>query len=1390
MVDAVRLQKFRQSLGFDAPDGMPAPSHTGVDPDRLKKFRQDLGFDNPDPEPSPEPEEVKEPGIIDKAGNYLKSLGDQALEVGDQVNETGNKYRNLLKTKIVEAPDAINESLGLNKPSTNKAMQFGKNLNKGIVDNTVGFGSQVASGVLGLPEEVAGYVKEPKSLLKPLKEAGEMLVKPYDPREYTAEKLYQDPVGRAMLAAQGLGLAGGFKSLKKPSAVPEAVMSETKAAPKSEPTIGEITTLNKDVDLPQAKESSIKDNPLPESPETLAAQMEALQQGRTKAVLVTPGAEIPKTSRKLSTVDTEAGTFIFDPLKISKSKIKRQVANGTHGEILGYLEPKSDTTTQTVVAATPEGIELKTAVASPENVPAQAAEFQKQFPNAKIQTGGEELTQKVLTDRINSNPDLSNVDFGELLKGGFGDETGSLGKISDATKKASEYRKEIYRRVKEEALKMGVDVSAIAQKMGLSQSMFSKLVSEHETKQQEGTLPTGEIKERGFITSVKEGQNTPKELAQGVEGNYGVKTNASTLDFAKQAVAADPDKAAGMVFSTKENTPESNVIAMELIAKNNREGNFNESIRIANHVAKTTTNQAQALQSLSMYAKLGPEGIVKMAAKEIQDQRAKLPEKKAKVLEETTQKVITELKKVNEEVPKKDLPKNFDQQVKIARKAMKTKTFSALLSDALGDETGSVGNLGDLEAGLAKRANARAARQEIIERLDHFIKEKGMQLDEAIKATGIDKETLIKIQQKYNQDLQEKTAEAGAAKKQKIIDSLLKKKISKDSKKIDQKIIELSNAGIFDKEQYRELIAAKMGLPHLTESVAKELVQRATDLQKMPEGPQKNNATAEMLRLVKPASAGDKFWQVWYSNILSGPTTHVKNVLGSTTGIVSELARVGATSPKELPSAISGVYQGLIKGASAAKEVFKYGDTNKFQDTGRIPVKFEGKAKLLNVLDYIGRTLSGTDAFFEGGIRGMEAGGLARDQGVKEGLKGKDLKARSKSLFDEKYESDEAKAFSNRGTYKQDPAGVIGALAEGVSKTTNLAPITRFIAPFTKVVANVVNNSLDWTPLGLMRDRAPGLMTAGQKPFDIKTGRQHYQQLGRAALGTLAMGYFANLAAQDKLTGNGPSDYNKKLQLQATGWKPNSILIGDDYVPYTHFAGPLALPMALVGNYFDAAKYGNVGEKDLLDQTSAAVMGSAKTILDMSFLQGVSELMSSIQNSDRMGASFGKKFIAQQATSLVPNLVKQVARYNDPGQYEADSLTDKIKSNLRITSGLKPALDVWGDRINGERFTQLETSKKGTDPIKNYLIDNKLWISEPSKNTNIYDYKLKAQRELTKDEYYNYIKESGPLIKQYLTQYMPQIQKIPDNQDRQDFINKIVSETRKTIRAKIIEGTK
>lgn len=199
--------------------------------------------------------------------------------------------------------------------------------------------------------------------------------------------------------------------------------------------------------------------PVPETPETLAAQVEATKSAATSkaATLVTPGASLPDGTDTggLTAVETSKGTALVNPAKADPADVKAQLDAGGGGQLLGMSTdakpaggghvlqtraPDGTIVQDEVVtqSSLPGAIEAGKAVA-PDGVmelkPAQQVIGERQTGVANIQSGAEgSPVQRVDAGAIATRPDLmqfkrmdnadTGVNAGDTLKGKWDDLKG------------------------------------------------------------------------------------------------------------------------------------------------------------------------------------------------------------------------------------------------------------------------------------------------------------------------------------------------------------------------------------------------------------------------------------------------------------------------------------------------------------------------------------------------------------------------------------------------------------------------------------------------------------------------------------------------------------------------------------------------------------------------------------------------------------------------------------------------------------------------------------------------------------------------------------------------------------------------------------------------------
>ena len=241
-----------------------------------------------------------------------------------------------------------------------------------------------------------------------------------------------------------------------------------------------------------------------------------------------------------------------------------------------------------------------------------------------------------------------------------------------------------------------------------------------------------------------------------------------------------------------------------------------------------------------------------------------------------------------------------------------------------------------------------------------------------------------------------------------------------------------------------------------------------------------------------------------------------------------------------------------------------------------------------------------------------------------------------------------------------------------VSLINNSLPL-KLAMPFMQIGMNILDEGLiKNTPLGLMSQ------TVRDNLFGRNGEVARTQQYARIMVGSGVSAGVMGMAAQGILTGAGPTDPRERALKEATGWKAYSIRMGDTYVPYRKYLGPLG---PLVGGAASIYEVGHLlSEGEISKAAGAAVFGFAHVVADETWMAGLSELVNATTHWD----TDGEKYLRNLALNFMPFSVGvgQVARMVDKDQREVHSWTGAARNKLPgLSESLMPQRDWTGTPI-------------------------------------------------------------------------------------------------------------
>lgn len=691
------------------------------------------------------------------------------------------------------------------------------------------------------------------------------------------------------------------------------------------------------------------------------------------------------------------------------------------------------------------------------------------------------------------------------------------------------------------------------------------------------------------------------------------------------------------------------------------------------------------------------------------------------------------------------------------------------------------------------------------------------------------------------------------------LEKALQPKVAKQKQQLYDKIIELTNARTLTHKEFEDLYSQYFDLPQLNTDQISKITDLANKVQNAKGPEAQSKATQDLLKYQSSLSGinmADVAMSIWYANVLSGLSTQTMNVYANFTETAGELWTSVIDDPKKAKRMAMGLFQGYGKGLLQAKDVLKTGYTpvrDSKIDNQNVLERYTlpgGHWNPYNYLKYIGRVMAASDIFAYAGLKEMRSQQLAMAMALKEGKdsptsliekraneilyntkersieaeitaskEGLTGDAKQRRVFELMEEgrpealTEDAKDFAAQGTFNYDPVGIMGALTYGINQVSNVVSIKgikpiSFIVPFTRIIANVTNRYLDWSPWGLVRAAKGGVgyknPLLGDRFVKEYTPEERRREVIKAVTGTIGMIAMYALTEPDEegnslieITADGTGDYKKNYELAETGWQPYSVKIDGKWYEYKNT--PLAIPFAWIGYHRDTQKYKD--EKSDGDKLGIMMYGSVKYVMDMSFLSSLSDFFTAFSKDHSEGAGFlekaGKATARTAKSFVIPNLFTQLARsyeeLNDLPLKQTKSIREDLVRDMPVLrDNLNDMYNALGEPVypdQNKKYIPFKVNPESDDKVWKLIIDNQAWIGTPKKNQIVYDRKLKGERSMTEDEYNAFAILSGQKIKKKIEENYKALIKM-DKGAVQDKIKDYKEVARKSAKYEVIRNSK
>lgn len=442
-----------------------------------------------------------------------------------------------------------------------------------------------------------------------------------------------------------------------------------------------------------------------------------------------------------------------------------------------------------------------------------------------------------------------------------------------------------------------------------------------------------------------------------------------------------------------------------------------------------------------------------------------------------------------------------------------------------------------------------------------------------------------------------------------------------------------------------------------------------------------NNPAAvnNFLRGLQKPELWDYVRELWINSVLSGPPTHMVNILSNAANtMLSPVERGLAAAADTIVAPIQGrarerffsevkadafgAMQALPEATKAMLIALRDGISP--ASATKLEVRKQAfRGPLGAAIRAPGTALEAMDSFFYTlNYRAALNANIMR-QARSEKLTGQALIERIAELqADPSYQLIKGARATAEYRVFREPSDVANAIIHLREK----APVLQFFIPFVRTPTNLVKFGIERSPLGFydaFRQVAKGNPEAADK-------------MARAAMGSVIAGGIALQFEAGNITGAAPKNSAERDRFYREGKQPYSMKIGGKWVSYQKIE-PFNQPIAQVAAFMEAAKDKNASPTQLAGR---AAMTIADNLVSQSYLTGISTLINAFTDPER----YAGNVLTRIATGFQPysSASRFATRLTDDTIRKPEGLEEAFKAQIPgMSKDVPPRLDAFGNVV-------------------------------------------------------------------------------------------------------------
>lgn len=252
---------------------------------------------------------------------------------------------------------------------------------------------------------------------------------------------------------------------------------------------------------------------------------------------------------------------------------------------------------------------------------------------------------------------------------------------------------------------------------------------------------------------------------------------------------------------------------------------------------------------------------------------------------------------------------------------------------------------------------------------------------------------------------------------------------------------------------------------------------------------------------------------------------------------------------------------------------------------------------------------------------------------------------------------DFATANAMEATFKN--ANAIATALNNLKRNSSVASAALdVLLPFTTTPANIMQLTLDYSPLGFFK-------ALGSNIMGKSTMAQRIDMISKATTGSALMALGFALRAMGKITGAEPDDEDEAEWQKANGWQAYSLRGKDGGWYYAYdWAQPVGSMLVFGSEIYDAIQ----GREDWRDAVFNAVYASGDSALNMSLFQNI---LGVLKGTGSPTEKVLEEIITGGATQFMPGIAGAIARTIDETKrstYTGGDVIEDTKARLQANT--------------------------------------------------------------------------------------------------------------------------